>query len=127
VFPIFEEQLKPGVLTVFIYNSDLVGLPPFKKEEWDRLRDVVFVNTTRLSCGAIAELRRPGLRVVSECTCLLEPNLPKEDCPTCKEGSTCLATLLVLIIFIILGVGFIPYILRKRQTWTLVEQRQTGV
>jgi hypothetical protein len=108
VFPAFEEHVKPGVLTVMIYDSDIEGLPPFRKDEWDRLRDVRFLDTPRISCDAVAELRRPGLTVLSEC-----------DCPTptegCKEGTTCLASLVALLILIGICGGFIFYTLRLKK------------
>ena len=106
VFPIFEEHIKPGVLSVSIRDSDVAGLPPSMKDEWDRLKDVSFLDTPLLSCTAIDELRRPGLRILSNCEC------PSRGA-TCKEGSTCLATLLILIFLVAIGLGFILYMLRR--------------
>ena len=124
VFPIFEEHIKPGVVTVSVRNSEVAGFPPFKQAEWDRLNHITFADNPLLSCTAIAELRRPGLRIVSDCDCSIEANLPKteRECPTCKEGyytcqaaSICLASLLILIFTILGGVGFILYTLIKQQ------------
>ena len=120
VFPFFETQEKPGVLSVSIRDTQLVGLPPFEKEQWDRLNYITFADNPLLSCSAIDDLRRPGLHILSDCNCSNHPNLPKKDCPkfekkchTCASATACLATLLLLIFTIVLALGFILYRLKK--------------
>ena len=120
VFPIFDAVIKPGILSVTVYNSSIVGLPPFNKDEWDSLKYLNFVDTPRLSCEAIAEIQRPGLHILSECVCTT-----KKSCPECTEPAWehtwCLATILVLIVLFNIALGFILYLVRcyKRKTWTL--------
>ena len=55
------------MLSIVFHGSKIVGIPPFKKAEWDRLKHLTFIETDLLSCDAIAELQRPGLRILSEC------------------------------------------------------------
>lgn len=112
VFPIFEDYITPGVLTVTISDSDIAGLPPFRKEEWDRLKRVQFTDTPLLSCKAISDIRREGLHVLSECACA------GRECLRCKEGGSttiCLGALLMLVMCLVIGLGFILYRLHKRQ------------
>jgi hypothetical protein len=116
VFPFFETQEKPGVLSVSIRDTQLVGLPPFEKEQWDRLNYITFADNPLLSCSAIDDLRRPGLHILSDCNCSNHPNLPEKECPkchTCASATACLATLLLLIFTIVLALGFILYRLKK--------------
>lgn len=111
VFPLFDDFIKPGVLALTVDDSNIAGLPPFRKDQWDRLRDVTFMSTPLLSCDSIAELRRPGLHVLSECLC---PAAAPER-SACSHGSTCLASLLVLVILVVGGLGFLLYGLRRRR------------
>ena len=119
VFPTFDDVIKPGVLSVAIYDSNIVGIPPFKKEEWDRLEQLSFVGTPLLMCNAIAEIKRPGLHIFSECLCPPEKECPEEivcpeenTCPKNKETSTlCLASLVVLIFLVVLAMGVIHALL----------------
>ena len=116
VFPIFEKDVKPGVLSISITNSQLVGLPPFKKEDWDRLKYLNFIDTPLLSCEEIAKQQRPGLRILSECISEQE-----EDCPECEERTTWLAVIIVLVFSCVGALSFILYLLTRyrQKSYTL--------
>ncbi len=98
VFPALDDTIKPDILSLTIYNSKIVGLPSFSKEEWGHLKYLNFIDTTLLSCEIIAEIRRPGLHILSECI------WPQEECEEC---TVCLASIIVLIILCTMALGFI--------------------
>ena len=124
VFPVFEDVIKPGVSSVAIYDSNIVGLPPFRKEEWDRLKHISFVRTPILMCEAIAEIKRPGLHIFSECLCPPEKECPKEkECSQSKQRNLCLASLLVLIFLVVLAMGFIQAFLVHANAYTAPTRR----
>ncbi len=109
VFPIFEDVIKPGVLSITISDSEIIRLPPFKKGDWDRLRRVVFINTPMLDCGTIAEIRRPGLDILSECEL-------KKHCEHRHENSIYLGlTSTLLLLLLTISIGCIVYMYRERK------------
>lgn len=116
VFPLLDDNLKPGVLSISIRDSNIAGLPPFQKEQWDRLRDITFINTPLMSCCAISDLQQQGLRVLSDLQCQQSGNV----CHRSKAGGgggICLASLLLLIISLTVGLIFNIYMtLCKRDT-----------
>lgn len=122
VFPVFEDIIKPGVLSIVFHGSKIAGLPPFEKAEWDRLKHLSFVDTELMSCDAIAELKRPGLRIFSEC-------VSKNNCTECipeeknncnKSTGTCLIFVALLFASSTAAVGYSVYVVRtRRRPWIL--------
>ena len=122
VFPSFDDIIKPGVLTITISDSRVVGLPPFNETQWDRLERVTFLRT-QMSCDAIEEVRRPGLDILSDC----RPDerrpcaTPAGDCRPCKcktpaSFPICLGVSLTLLFPMILAIVYI------RIKWSKPEQ-----
>ena len=117
VFPFFENVTKPGVLSVAVYDSNIVGIPPFRKEEWDNLKYLNFIGTPLLMCDAIAEIKRPGLQILSQCLCPPQKECPNEmECPKNKERTICLASLLVFIFLVVLAMGVVHALLLHENT-----------
>ena len=109
VFPLFEDSIKQEVRSIVFHRSKIVGLPLFNKEEWVRLENLNFIETDLMSCDAIAEHQRPGIRILSECISM------EQDCPSCnKSVSTCLIFVLLLAMLFIGAVGYIVYLLQTR-------------
>jgi hypothetical protein len=118
VFPIFDEVIKPGVTSVTIYASQIVGLAPFKKDEWDRLKHLNLIDTPLLACDSIAQLQRPGLRILSECVCDKPAEEEEEEGstisppPAGENGSTiCLAFLLVIVFGVVFAMSSVLYMI----------------
>jgi hypothetical protein len=109
-----EDFVKPGVLSITIKDSKIVGLAPFKKKQWDRLIHLNFIDTPLLSCDAIAELKRPGLRILSECVCDINPTstttTTTAPTPPKDDGRTvCLAFIIVIIAAMALALSSLLY------------------
>ena len=83
VFPIFDDVIKPGVLSITFYKSRIVELPPFNKEKWLRLNHLSFVDTSYLACEALPRLHRPGLDIA------LRWISNRPACLTCKRRDEC--------------------------------------
>ena len=112
-FPVFDDVIKPGVVSIVFYGTNITTVPPFDKEEWDRLKYINFVETDMMSCDAIAELWRPGLRIFSECI------TKKEECKTnrCNGTGICL---IIMVLVIMVASSAIVYLLTTRKgSWTL--------
>ena len=124
VFPMFEDKLKLGVLSVTILKSNLTELTSFSKTEWDRLKHLNLIDTLLLPCTTIATLKRPGLRILSECVCPWE----KDECKH-ETLTICLASMMVLISLVTFSMCFILYLLnchnRKQRRYTMGENRST--
>ena len=109
-FPVFDDVIKPGVVSIVFYDTNITTVPPFEKEEWDRLKYVNFVETDMMTCDDIAELWRPGLRIFSECIS------KKEECK-CNGTGICL---IVLVLVIMAASGVIVHLLMTRKgSWIL--------
>ena len=112
-FPEFEDSVKPGVLSIVFYDSTITSVPPFEKDEWDRLKYLNFVETSMMSCDDIAELWRPGLRIFSECISKMV------ECQknNCNGTGICL---IMMGLVIMAGTGIIVHLFRSRKgSWTL--------
>jgi len=115
VFPLFDDNIKPGVRTISFHKSRIVGLHPFEKKDWPVLNQLAFLQTTSMPCDAIANLSRPGLDILS--SCILQPCQPvkecttpeKEKCPVKKDRTICLATILVFVLLVGVWLGTICY------------------
>lgn len=135
VLPLFKDLVKPGVISLAVYDSNIVGIPPFKKEEWDRLKYLSFIGTPLLMCDAIAAIKRPGLEILSKCLCPPEkecpvhasaaPNTTDGECPQNKGRTICLATLLAFIFLIVLAMGVIHALLLHESTIVVPVRRVT--
>jgi len=132
VFPFFEDDIKPGVVSIVFHQSKIVGLNPFPEDPWHSLQELAFIDTPSMPCSAIAELKRPGLRILSECIatekkcptkdCPECPSQDDDDCPECKERTIFLAAILVFVILVGAWLGLIIYFLyfqNRRRCWTL--------
>jgi len=128
VFPIFEDVIKPGVVSIVFHQSQIVGLPPFPQDSWIKLQQLAFIDTPSMPCSAIAELKRPGLRILSECIAK-EEECPAQDCPKCPKQVVCpetrertifLTAILIFVILLVSWLGLVVYFLYfyKRECWT---------
>jgi hypothetical protein len=123
-FPIFDDNLKSGVLSMTILKSNITELTSFNKTEWNSLKHLNLIDTVLLPCSRIAIIKRPGLRILSECLCSCE----KDEC----KHTTCtiwLASIIVLTCSFTLSISFIIYLMncyeRKQRRYTLSENRST--
>ena len=82
VFPIFEDVIKPGVVNITISKSNIVGLPPFKNDEWNSLRYLNFIDTPMILCDELDKLKQQGLKIsANECTELVQDCQSKSNSP----------------------------------------------
>ncbi len=65
--PVFEEVIKAGVLSFTFSKGAISEVAQFEKTVWDRLQHLNFIGTDHMPCNAIAALKRPSLRILSEC------------------------------------------------------------
>ena len=116
VFPLFYDLLKAEIRSIVFHRSKIAGLPQFNKKEWTGLQHLSFIETDLMSCEAIAELKRPGLRIFSECISKKQ----EEDCPSCNKGiAISLIFVLILLMLFIGAVGYIIYLSQSRSgSWT---------
>ena len=129
VFPLFDDDIKAGVLSITFYKSRIVNLPPFHAEPWKRLKVLSFIDTPHLTCEVLPRLHRPGLdislRWISD-----KPSCPyceRIGCPTdspkhCPKQRSCvgyLATTLVLIIGIGVSGTVMTVVLKRRGFWDM--------
>lgn len=66
VFPLIDALLTYGVVSVRLYNTQLIELPLFPEEEWPVLNEVVLRNNTLLDCQFDAQ--RKDITIDSDCT-----------------------------------------------------------
>lgn len=89
VFPLFEDHETPGVTEIILRNTQIVGLAPFEKEKWPRLKYLDVRSNPMLTCEVISQLERPGLIIMTDCdndstldynvtTSVTTPLVPKE-------------------------------------------------
>ncbi len=127
VLPFFNDTIKPGVTSITFHGSQIVGLAPFLKDQWDRLKHLNFIDTPLIPCKAIAKLQRPGLRILSECVTPDTQCPPPSTCPDSKERTIFLSAILVFVILLGWWLGIIVYYLyfhkrtvpreSTRETW----------
>lgn len=67
-FPTFNNYQKAGVLRIDLFDTQVTILPHFSSETWPRLRCLDVRTNANISCQVIAELQRPGLTILSECS-----------------------------------------------------------
>lgn len=141
VFPIFENLIKPGVESIVFRGSQIVDLPPFRRDEWDRLKHLSFIDTPNMSCDNIAKLSQPRLTILSHCIsqpCSLnETNTEIEidHRPSHKERIIFLSAIIVFVVLLGAWLGTVCYVLycyRPTHVYTLpkeqpIERRQGGV
>lgn len=95
IFPSFDPIIKPGVLSISIHETKLVDMNPFLQRDWMRLKELHFRNNPLLSCAIIDSLRRPGLKIYSDCQTPQRHNI--DIISTVLGGVSIVFTLLTIV------------------------------
>ena len=138
IFPLFPLDTKNSVTSIVFHEGSILALAPFSVDQWSKLREVYFINTPRMTCNAIRDVTRPGLRIFSRHDICLnstidastptnETNVRSSSCPDCalKCGESIVSYILLSICLLILTTYAIAIIhrtlTRRRGRWTVPE------
>jgi hypothetical protein len=73
VFPLIPMHMKYGVLSIGLYNTRLVELPPFLDSDWPRLNELFLYQNPYLPCPVTHE--RKDIEIHSDCLPTTTPTI----------------------------------------------------
>ena len=93
------------------FKSPITEIQPFDEAQWPSLKRLDVIDTDNLTCGAIAAVQRPGLRIYSHC---IDCSAGAAEAPKASVVNLpLLITLYCLVVFCMFVVGCGIYYCRK--------------